>query len=104
MGIADVSRQDHPAPNSQQSEMTPIAGVVLLAVNDERLRRRGRILLYSVVSDVRIALFLVHEQGIYKRQVFCFGLSYQMSRRVSILAAIIHVHVNIRAQPTLGVR
>ena len=79
--------------------MTPVAGVVLLAVQHDVLRSRCRVDAAAAVRDVRNALFLVDDQRIDDIQVLGLGLQHEMRRIVAIKAAIVHVHVGIAADP-----
>ena len=99
VGIARVSGQKKMLREIQQAEMSPIAGVKFLAVQQEVGCCRSRVRLGAEVCNVRNALLFVHHQIFDDLQVLRCRLRHQMLRCVAVRACIIHVHVHIAADP-----
>ena len=79
--------------------MSPVAGVEFLAVQHERIGPRGRIPAMACVGDVRDALLLVDDQVVDDRESSARGLQRQVRGRVAVGAAVVHVHMDIAADP-----
>ena len=70
-----------------------------LAMQEQIATGRRRIGLGAEVRDVWNALFLVDDQILNDRQVLGCRLPYQMHGRIAVSATIIHMHVDIAANP-----
>ena len=79
--------------------MAPEAGMEFLACRCTSCPGSGCILARPENSDVRHALFLVHDQVVDDVQVFGLGLLRQVIRRIAVLATVVHVHVQVGAAP-----
>ena len=75
--VGRVGRQEHVVPQAEQAQVAPVARVVLLAVEDLRVRRGGGIGPAREVLQVGDALLLVHDQVEDQVQVFGFRLAPQ---------------------------
>ena len=84
--------------------MAPITRVKFLAVDDQRIGARRGIELLAVVCNVGETLFLVDDQRIDQAQIFGLGLRREVSRRIAIDAAIIHMNVHVGTRPMSRVR
>ena len=80
----------------QQAHVAPEARVVLLRVEEHALaaRRVGGAARLEV-ADVRDALFLVDEQVVDDVEVLGVLLREQGLRRAAVVAAVVHVHVQV---------
>ena len=87
---------------AQQADVTPEAGVVLLAVEKQRVARGRRVETAGEVGDVGHPLFLVDDQALDHMNVFGLRLANQPSRIVAVGAAVVHVDVKIAAPDAAG--
>ena len=99
VGISGVAGEYHAVREAQEPDMTPVAGVKLLAVHDERLRLGGRVELHTVIGDIRKALLLVDDERLDDIQALGTCLRNQMGWHIPIGTAVIHVHMHIAAHP-----
>ncbi len=86
-------------PETKEAGVSPVAGVVLLIVDDERGRSGHRIGTSGEIVQVGNPAFLVDDQVLHYVQVLRPGLRRQPSRRVAVGTAVVHVHVEIAAVP-----
>src|SRR4029077_19142971 len=86
----------------EDRHVSPVARVKLLAVRDDERVRRNRIRIRSETHDVWKPLLLVHDEVVNEVEIFGRGLLEQVPRRISVRAAVIHVHVEVAAPPFAG--
>jgi len=80
----------------QEPHVAPETRVEFLRVEDRAPAARGiRAAARPVIRDVRDALFLVDDQVVDDVEVFCVGLRQQRLRRAPVVAAVVHVHVQV---------
>src|SRR5689334_15453390 len=82
---------------TKQAEMTPVARVIFLAVQDQRAVAARRVGGRPEVSDVRNALLLVDDEVVDNVEVLGPRLPCQVLRRVPIMPSVVHVDVQVRA-------
>src|SRR5712664_2998530 len=99
IGIGSVTWQKEILGEVEQAEMPPVAGVKLLSMEQEIGVRRSRVGPGAEVRNIRNSLFFVDHQVFDNLQVLSRRLRYQMFGRVAICATVIHVHVNVAADP-----
>ena len=97
--VGGVSRQQQVLREIQDAQMTPVAGVEFLAVQDQEPIGRCRIDVGAKSGDVGKSLLLVYDQVRDQIQVFGAALLGEVLRRVAIQAAVVHVHVQVAAPP-----
>jgi len=102
VGVRGVARKNEMLSQPQQSHVAPEAGVVLLAVHDERARARRRIGPRPEPPDVRYPALLVDDEVLHHVEVLRPGLEGQPGGVVAIGAAVVHVHVQVTAVPAAG--
>ncbi len=102
--VAGVTRQNEVAGQPQQSSVAPHAGVVLLVVHDERRGGGDRIGAAGKVADVRNPPLLIHDEILHQVEVLGPGLKRQVRRGVAVGTAVVHVHVEVGAEPPGGGR
>ena len=83
----------------QDAQVSPIAGVEFLAMQDQQAIRGRRIRIRAKARDVGEALLLVDDQVVDQIEIFGLALLGEMARRVAIEAAVVHVHVQVAAPP-----
>ena len=96
--IADVAGQDRTAVGVQDAQVTPVACVEFLAMDDLDAGC-GKIAAHAGVGDVRKALLLVDDERVDDRQILAEGLFGEMTRCVAVGPGVIHVHVRIPGHP-----
>ena len=99
--VSRIPRQQNPVANIQQSQMTPLCRVKFLPVHNHRVRVRSRIDLPPRIRNIRNPLLLIHNQIVHNPQILRLRLQNQMLRRIPILSSIIHVHMQITADPVI---
>ncbi len=87
----------------QQTQMSPVAGMKLLTVQQQIGGGRSRVRFSAEVRDVRNALLFVYHQIFDDLQILRRRLRHQVFRGITIGASIVHVHVHVSAHP-LGAR
>src|SRR6516162_5809677 len=79
--------------------MAPVTSVKFLALKDEGWGIRDGVGFGAEVSDIRDALLLVDDEIFNDRKILGRGLGDQVHRRISVSTAVVHVNVNISADP-----
>ena len=87
---------------TQESDVTPDAGVKFLRVSEQERRRGHRVRVRSEVRDVRNSLLFVHNQILDHVQIFGARLKCEMPGGVAIRAAVVHVDMHVAAPPSLA--
>src|SRR5712692_533693 len=90
--------------NTKQSAMAPVAGVKFLSVQDKLLDGGSLIQARSTFVNVREPLLLIDDQIVHDLQIFGLRCTHEVIGSVVVRAAIVHVHVEVAAYPTLAVR
>ena len=96
--IGVVAGQDQP-PQPEQADVPPIAGVELLAVEQQHAAGRRRVDSRQEGADVRDPLLLVDDQVVDEIEPFGARLLRQICGRVAVTAAVVHVDVEVAAPP-----
>ena len=96
--VAGVPWEEHVVTQPQQADVAPDAGVVFLVVDDERPRSGGGVL-PDPIPDVRDTALLVDDQVLHDIEILRARLEREMPGCVAVGAAIVHVHVEVRASP-----
>ena len=97
VAVGRVALGDVVVVEVQQAEVAPETGVVLLPVQHQGLRRAGRVGVGAEAGDVRHALFLVHHQVPGDVEILGARLQREVRRCVAVVAAIVHVDVQVGA-------
>ena len=95
--IGDETRRQIMIGQPEQAEVSPVARVIFLAVQDEDAVSTRRVRIGPEVADVRDPLFLVHDQIVDDIEVFRARLPGEIFGRVPIVAAVVHVDVKVGA-------
>jgi hypothetical protein len=103
--VAHVVGQQVMVLEVQKAHVPPETRVVLLRMKQQarparRVRRAARL----EVTDVRNALFLVDEQVVNDVEVLGVLLCKQRFRRAAVVAAVVHVHVQVGREELPEVR
>ena len=97
--LARVVRQQVVVAQPEQRRVAPEAGVELLPMHEKEERRRHRVGRRPEGGDVGDALLLVDDQVLDEVEAFGHGLEGQVRRRVAVVTAVVHVHVQVAAPP-----
>src|SRR4029077_10269216 len=97
--IHRIVGQQEIAREVQDAEVSPVTGVKLLSVPEEVGGGGCGIGGRTEVRDVGNALFFVDDEVLDEREVFGGGLRDQMGRRIAVGASVVHVNVNVTANP-----
>ena len=79
--------------------MSPIAGVIFLGMQQQICAGRCRIGFGTEISNIGNALLFINHKIFHDRKVLSGCLLHQMLWRVAICPAVIHVDMNIAADP-----
>src|SRR6266536_2934606 len=100
--ICSVIRNQEMVRKIQESQVPPIAGMKFLPVKKQS-RRGGKVITAGAkVGNVRDPLFFVDDEVFNYGEILRLGLLYEMRGRVAISPSVIHVNMDVAADPLLS--
>src|ERR1700685_2715837 len=82
--IARISGQHDPISDIEQAQVAPIAGMKLLAMDNDCIRKGCAIDLSAVEGNIGKPLLLVDDQGIDQRKILSFSLEREVRGRIAV--------------------
>ena len=102
VGVAGVLGEQVMRLEAEQADVSPDARMKLLRVHQQERCGGYRIGVRAEVGNVRNPLLLVHDQILDDVQILGARLECEMTRRVAIGAAVVHVDMHVPAPPSLS--
>ena len=97
--ISGVVGEQEISCQMQQAQVSPIAGVKFLTVQQEIVGGRCGVERGAEIGDIGNALFFIDDEILHDRQIFRRSLKNEMCGRIPVSASIVHVHMYVPADP-----